>query len=184
MKKLTYPKMPAKLLRKGAVPAALVAALSAPASIIALEKVEGNILYVYEDTLASNIPTYCAGRTDWTAVPGTRLASDFCKVVNKITFLEYGYEMLACTNWGNLTPSRIVGLTLFGINVGPKSACGSQAVRALNAARDQREILAACRLIAYKPSGAPNWSFSDGKYVPGLFTRRKVEYRFCLGDNV
>ena len=46
------------------VPAALAAVLTAGSSIALLEKLEGNILYVYADTLARGIPTYCAGKTD------------------------------------------------------------------------------------------------------------------------
>jgi len=117
-----------------------------------LERWEGNILIVYADKLANNIPTYCAGRTDWRAPVGAKLTSDQCAAVNKATLLEYGYAVLACTQWQYLTPTRLVSLTIFAINVGAPGACGSQAVRLINAG----QIAAGCRAIAYTPSGLAN----------------------------
>ena len=49
---------------------------------------------------------------------------------------------------------------MFAINVGVSSACNSQAFKAINAGN----IKTGCRLIAYKPSGAPNWSYAGGKF--------------------
>lgn len=176
MKPIQTPKIPLELARKGVIPAAFIAALTGTTAIDTLEQVEGNILKVYADKLASGIPTYCAGRTDWTAKVGTRLTSDFCKEVNKITMLEYGFAVLACANWNYLDADRLIGLTLFAINIGKDGACGSQAMVNINRGR----VFEGCRMIAYKPSGAPNWSYSDGKFVPGLHNRRKVELGFCV----
>lgn len=63
--KTTAPNMPASLVRKGAIPAVLVAALTGPLATTTLERWEGNVLRVYADNIAAGIPTYCAGRTDW-----------------------------------------------------------------------------------------------------------------------
>ena len=95
--------MPLGLLRKGVIPAALLAALTSPLSYMTLERLEGNILEVHRDQLTHGIPTYCAGRTDSTAKPGTPLSSDQCLQVNKITLLEYGYAILGCVNWDHLS---------------------------------------------------------------------------------
>lgn len=172
------PRMPASLLRKGAVPVVLLAALAGPLATTTLERWEGNVLRVYDDNLAGGIPTYCAGRTDWQAPVGTRLTSDDCKNVNKTTLLEFGYAVLGCTTWTHLTPTRLVALTIFAINVGKDGACGSHAVKNINAGR----ISEGCDLIARTPSGAPNWSFADGKYVQGLQNRRQAERALCLED--
>jgi GH24 family phage-related lysozyme (muramidase) len=174
------PSMPGKLMRRGVVPAFLVAALSSPLAYNSLSQLEGNILHVYKDKLANDIPTYCAGRTDWKAPIGAKLTSDQCTEVNKTTLLEYGYEVLACTEWKYLTPSRVVALTLFAINIGKGAACGSGAVREIN----RGNIMQGCSLIAYKPNGSPNWSYADGVYVPGLWKRRKVEATLCTKDVV
>lgn len=71
---------------------------------------------------------------------------------------------------------RIVALTLFAINVGKDAACGSAAFSAINAGR----ITAGCNLLAMKPNGEPNWSYSGGKYVEGLQKRRQAERAHCL----
>ena len=163
------------LAKKGAIPVALLAALSSPLAYQTLERFEGNVLYVYADKLANNIPTYCAGRTDWNAKIGDRLTSDQCKEVNKATILEYGFAMSECVNWDYLSAKRLIGLTMFAINVGKKGACGSQAVKQINVGN----VLAGCDLIAQTPSGAPNWSYADGVYVQGLQNRRQAERALC-----
>lgn len=168
-------RMPDGLVRKGAIPAALLAALTSPLAFTTLERLEGNILEVYRDKLAGGIPTFCAGRTDWKAKPGTKLTSDQCQEVNKTTLLEYGYTILGCVNWDYLTARRLIGLTMFAINVGKQAACSSQAVRQINAGN----VLAGCDLIARTPSGAPNWSYANGVYVQGLQNRRQAERALC-----
>lgn len=172
----SLPKMPANLTRKGAIPAALLAALSSPLAYTTLEQLEGNVTTVYADKLANNIPTYCAGRTDWSAPVGAKLTSDDCKAVNKVTLLEYGYAVLGCVNWDYLTPQRLIGLTMFAVNVGKDGACGSQAVRHINAGN----LRAGCDLIARTPDGRPNWSYADGVFVQGLQNRRQAERALCL----
>ena len=167
--------VPAAVLRKGAVPAALLAALTSPLAYATLERWEGNVLQVYADHLAGGLPTYCAGRTDPAAIVGTRLTGDQCQQVNKATLLEYGYAVLGCVSWEQLTTRRLVALTIFAINVGQQGACGSQAVRQINAGN----VLAGCDLIARTPSGAPNWSTAGGVYLQGLQNRRQAERVLC-----
>lgn len=170
------PSMPAALVRKGAIPTALLAALTSPLAYSTLERWEGNIKQVYADKLAGNLPTYCAGRTDRAAVVGTKLTDDQCREVNKATLLEYGYAVLACVSWDYLTARRLIGLTMFAVNVGKEGACGSAAVRAINAGR----IAEGCNLLARKPNGEPNWSYASGVYVQGLQNRRQAERALCL----
>lgn len=172
------PSVPAAVLRKGVIPAALVAALGSGFAVVTLEQFEGNVTAVYADKLAGGLPTYCAGRTDWKAPVGTRLTSDTCKEVNKITVLEYGYAVLACTTWDNLSGYRLVALTMFAINVGKQGACGSRAVRLINAG----QIVEGCRAIAYTPDGRPSWSYAGGKFVQGLHNRRQAEAVLCVKD--
>lgn len=158
------------------VPAALAAVLTAGSSLMLLEQLEGNILHVYADPLARGIPTYCAGKTDWKAPVGKTFTSDQCKEVNKTTLLEYGTAVLGCTKWTQLTPDRLLALTLFAINVGKASACGSQSVIHINSGN----ITVGCSLIATKPNGTPNWSYADGVYIQSLQNRRKIESKLCL----
>lgn len=170
------PGMPASLVRKGTIPAALLAALSSPLAYTTLERWEGNIKQVYADQLAGGLPTYCAGRTNPAAVVGTKLTDDQCRQVNKVTLLEYGYAVLGCVNWDYLTAKRLIGLTMFAINVGKQGACGSQAVQNINVGRVEQ----GCNLIARTPTGAPNWSSAGGVFVQGLQNRRQAERKLCL----
>lgn len=170
------PRIPAAVARKGAIPAVLLAALASPTAYVTLERLEGNVLQVYEDKLAHGIPTFCAGRTDWSAKPGTKLTSDQCTAVNKVTILEYGYAVLGCVDWNYLTPGRLIGLTMFAINVGKGAACGSQAFAQINLGN----VMAGCNLLARRPNGLPNWSNAAGVFVQGLQNRRQAERAMCL----
>lgn len=176
MKPILAPLMSPALLRKGVIPVALMAAITGPAAINTLSHWEGDIHRVYADHLAGGLPTFCAGRTDWSAKVGTTLTSDFCREVNKTTLLEYGYAVLECANWNNLTPNRVTALTIFAVNVGKDGACSSQAMKQINAGN----IKAGCNLLAYRPDGSPNWSMAGGKFVQGLHNRRKAERALCL----
>lgn len=178
MKMPGAPSIPASLARKGAIPAALLAALTSPLAYTTLERMEGNILRVYADHLAGGVPTYCAGRTDWKAKVGEKLTDDQCREVNKVTLLEYGYAILGCVSWDYLTASRLIGLIMFAVNVGKEGACGSQAVRNINAGK----VMQGCDLIARTPDGRPNWSSAGGKYVQGLQNRRQAERKLCRDD--
>ena len=171
------PSMPATLLRKGAMPAALLAALTSPVAYHHLERWEGNVLHVYADNLANGLPTWCAGRTGRDAVVGTKLTADDCRQVNKTTLLEYGYTVLGCANWDHLTASRLQALTLFAINVGKAGACNSRAVQLIN----MGQIEAGCNALARAPDGRPVWSYANGVYVQGLQNRRQAERTGCLG---
>ena len=158
------------------VPAALVAALTSGGSVAMLERLEGNVLHVYADSLANGLPTRCAGDTNHSMPVGTKLTADDCREINKLTMIKYGSSVLACTKWEHLNGDRLVGLTLFAINVGSSSACNSQAFKAINAGRIQE----GCDLLATKPNGQPNWSFASGRYVQGLQNRRQAERKLCL----
>lgn len=154
--------------------------LGGAAVTTALERWEGNILRVYADELAGGLPTRCAGDTNHNMPVGTRLTSDQCREINKWTLIKYGTAVAWCTEWKYLTQSRFDALTLFAVNVGVNGACGSQAVRNINAG----QISYGCRLIAYKPNGEPNWSYAGGKFYQGLHNRRKFEYAWCIKDVV
>ena len=110
------------VVNKSTVPAVFLAALTSASTLGLLAQLEGNILHVYPDKLAGGIPTYCAGKTDWKIPLGTTFTSDQCAEVNKTTLLEYGFSVLECTRWTNLTPNRLVALTMYSINVGKSAA--------------------------------------------------------------
>lgn len=178
MKPIKMPKISPGLARKGAIPAAFLAALTGPLALGMLVRWEGDVHKVYADHLAGGVATWCAGQTQGPrpGPVGTVLTSDFCAEVNKVTLLEYGYAALECANWDHLSPNRLVALTIFAVNVGKEGACKSQAMVNINRGR----IVEGCTLMAYKPTGAPNWSIAGGKFVQGLHNRRKAEMALCL----
>ncbi|UNY40199.1 endolysin [Pseudomonas phage vB_PcuM_ KLEP17-4] len=158
------------------VPLALVAALTGGGSIAALERLEGNVLGVYADELAGGLPTRCAGDTNHNMPVGTKLTADDCREINKLTMLKYGAAVLACTRWEHLNGDRLVGLTLFAINVGKNGACNSQSFKAINAGR----VTDGCNLLSTRPDGKPNWSYIRDRYIQGLQDRRLAERKLCL----
>lgn len=162
-------------IRGKIVPTVLAAALTSPIAYTTLDRWEGNVLKVYADMLANGRPTRCAGDTNHDMPVGTKLTDDQCREINKLTLIEYGTAVLECTNWEMLDADRLVGLTIFAINVGKRGACGSQAVKAINAGR----VAEGCNLIARKPDGSPNWSNAGGRYVQGLQNRRQAERALC-----
>lgn len=172
-------KTSARLARKGAIPVALTAALTGPLALHTLEQLEGNIKAVYADKLAGGIPTYCAGRTDWNAAVGDKLTDDQCRQVNKATLIEYGFAVLGCVEWSYLSASRLIGLTMFAVNVGKEAACNSRAVRLVNAG----QITDGCNALATGPDGKPAWSYAGGVYVQGLQNRRQAEKTLCLKES-
>lgn len=176
--KTDKPQAPKSVLRKGAIPAALVAALGSGFAVTTLTQFEGNVNAVYHDKLAGGLPTYCAGRTDWEAPVGAKITTDDCKQVNFVTIWEYGYAVLACTTWDRLSGYRLIALTMFAINVGKQGACGSRAVRLIN----DGWIKDGCKALAWGPAGQPVWAFAGGVYVQGLHNRRKAEAALCARD--
>lgn len=178
---MNAPRIPASLARKGAIPTALLAALTSPLAYTTLERMEGNILRVYADNLAGGVLTWCAGQTQGPAPgpAGTKLTDDQCREVNKLTLLEYGYAILGCVEWDYLSASRLISLTMFAVNVGKEGACGSRAVRLINAG----QVLAGCDALARGPDGKPAWSYADGKYVQGLQNRRQGERKLCREES-
>lgn len=176
--KTDKPSIPSAVIRKGAIPVALTAALGSGFAVATLTQFEGNINSVYADKLAGGIPTYCAGRTDWKAPVGATITADDCRAVNLVTIWEYGYAVLACTKWDNLSGYRLIALTMFAINVGKAGACGSRAVTLIN----DGWIEDGCRAMAFGPSGQPVWAYAGGVFVPGLHDRRQAEAALCVRD--
>ena len=169
---------PRTTARTGIASAAAAAVLTSAFAVGQLERLEGNVLRVYPDRLANNLPTYCAGMTDRAAPVGTQLTSDTCRAVNGATLIEYGAAVLRCLKWDNVSGYRLIAITLFAINVGKDGACGSRAVRLLNAGR----IAEGCRALAFGPDGRPAWSYAGGVFVQGLLNRRIAEADICTKE--
>lgn len=133
---------------------------------------------VYADKLARNIPTACKGITNAVSpipvIVGEYWSAERCDEVGKMVLEKSQLKLADCLT-GYVTQNAFDALSSFGHNVGMYAACSSSAVGLINAG----ELLEGCRRIAFTQDGSPNWSYADGKYVPGLFSRRKDESSLC-----
>lgn len=151
-------------------------ALASFAVLSGMKALEKQVLEVYPDHLARGLPTFCSGRTDWSAKIGKKFTQAECDAIDAQTAEEYGRGILACTKHENLTQDVFDALTLFAVNVGVQGACGSRAVRLIN----QGLIKDGCNALLYGPNGQMVWVYADGKFVRGLANRRAFEVNWCL----
>lgn len=131
-------------------------------------KLEGSVPTPYEDIVG--VLTVCEGHTGRDIVKGKVYTPAECKV-----FLERDLKVVReginkCVNVP-LTPYQYDAFTLFAYNVGVGGFCNSTTVaQPLN----RGDYKAAC-------DGLLKWSYAGGKYVQGLYNRRKYEREICLG---
>lgn len=139
-----------------------------------------NQLTVYADKLAYGIATVCKGHTgkDLSGVilkVGTPYTSEECERIDRFNAVKYSSAILYCVKV-DMTQAMLDSLSLFAVNVGISGACGSRAVRLINAGRAGD----GCRAIATNQYGQPAWSMAGGRYVQGLQNRRLYERDWCL----
>jgi len=135
---------------------------------------------VYPDKLARNLPTVCRGITKYTSpepvILGDYWSPEKCLEVEQIVVSEGQIELAKCIGVF-VTQPIFDAFSDFGHNVGIANACVSVAMGLLNAGR----VAEACEAIAHKvPGQRPNWSYVDGKFIPGLYNRRLDERKKCL----
>lgn len=146
-----------------------------------LIKWEGRENVVYADKIAGGLPTVCSGITKYTSpypvIVGEYWPNSKCDAVEKYVIENIQKELAKCIE-RELPQGVFDGLTSHAVNNGYPKTCGSQTVKTINSGGD---LKAACDLIAVKPNGQPNWSFSYGKYIQGLQNRRQAErHDLCL----
>lgn len=138
-------------------------------------------LYVYEDKLASNTLTVCAGLTNAVSpkklVKGDKWTQRECNENEALALSKLQENLAIC--FTKLPPQSVFdAATSHAWNFGTSKTCYSQAMKHWN----QGNYKLGCRLIAFDYEGNPNWSFSDGKFVKGLHNRRLDEMNLCLKD--
>lgn len=146
-----------------------------------LIKWEGRENVVYADKIAGGLPTVCSGITKYTSpypvIVGEHWNNAKCDAVEKIVVERIQTELAKCI--ARPIPQGVFdALSSHAFNNGYPKTCDSQTVKSIN---NGGSLKAACDLIAFKPNGEPNWSFSYGKFIQGLHNRRKAErYDLCL----
>ena len=147
-----------------------------------LERWEGVEYVVYADKLAGGLPTVCSGITKHTSpypvVLGERWSKEKCKEAEHHIAVEIQRELAKCITNPSTPQSVFDALSSHAWNVGWPRTCKSQAVKMIN----QGKLKEGCDLLAFTPSGDPNWSHAGGRFVQGLHNRRKSERELCLKD--
>lgn len=157
--------------------------LGSPFLMDFLGKWEGRGQYVvYADKLAGGLPTVCKGITKWTSpypvVVGQRWSPEKCAEVEMKVTVETQRKLAQCVTNFAVRQNTFDALTSFAHNVGVNAACGSRAVRLINAG----DIRAGCDAIAHSATGKPVWSYVGTTFVRGLYNRRLAERELCLKD--
>lgn len=125
------------------------------------------------------VPTVCMGYTGTGIVMGKRYTKEECTRFLRTELIQHSNGVLNCIT-KPLKQHEHDAFTLMAYNVGVGGFCKSGTAKAFNAGDTKK----ACDLIAFKPSGAPNWSYVLGRFVRGLFNRRLFERDMCLGEKV
>lgn len=135
---------------------------------------------VYADRLAKGLPTVgCYGITkhvtDEPVIVGDVWSKERCERVLGEAMKNPQYGLLNCISY-KMSQNTFDAMSSFAWNVGITGACGSRAAALI----DQGRLVEGCNAISRTPDGKPNWSNAGGKFVQGLYNRRKAETALCL----
>lgn len=150
----------ANRLQKGSAAAAMAVAL--------VGSFEGLRQNAYPDPATQGKPwTICYGSTNGVK-PGDHKTVEQCKALLSLELQKYAKGIEGCVTVP-LPDARFVALTSFAYNVGIKAACGSSAVKLINAGKTAE----GCEALL-------KWDKAAGIRFPGLTRRRQKERAFCL----
>jgi len=146
-----------------------------------MERWEGFEYVVYADKIAGGLPTVCSGITKHTSpypvILGERWSKEKCESATQKIVLEIQGELAKCVTQ-NVDQSVWDSLSDHGWHFGVRRTCNSQTVSEIN----KGNIKKGCDLLAYKPSGEPNWSYAGNTFYQGLHNRAKARRDLCLKD--
>ena len=142
---------------------AWLAGVVAAVTISTVSLLEGRSNDPYQDIVG--VWTVCDGETN---VEMRRYTDAECNAMLRRSLVKYGDGILGCITVP-ISQNQHAAFTSFAYNVGVPAFCKSTVVKKLNAG----DYVGAC-------NGMLAWSYAGGKYVQGLYNRRKVEQRLCL----
>lgn len=129
---------------------------------------EGMDQKVYADKLAYGVPTVCNGHTGPDVRLGDVWTKEQCDAILVKNVEKHGKWLLSCVAVA-LNQNEYDAYTSWAFNVGVGAACGSTAIRLLNAGKRAE----ACDQLL-------RWDRAGGRQVRGLTNRRKAENALCL----
>jgi lysozyme len=144
----------------------LVGAACAATLFNCVPKFEGVILRGYRDPIG--IVTACAGHTK-TAVLGRAYTVEECDKLLVEDLVAHAEGVKECIK-PQLTTYQLAASVSFAFNVGVSQFCSSTMAKKFNAG----DMKGACAELS-------RWVHADGKELPGLVARRKVERDMCEG---
>lgn len=136
-------------------------------------------LTVYADKLANGIPTVCHGMTRHVTktpiIVGETWTEEKCLEEEGRAIEKVQHQVVKCLQF--LPPEDMWNMiSSHAWNFGAPTTCKSGFLRELNAGNWEK----GCERIATHADGRPAWSYSNGKFYPGLQNRRQDEYKICL----
>lgn len=143
----------------------LIGAPAVALVLVNVPKFEGTVLRGYRDPIG--IVTACTGHTK-TAVLGRPYTSQECETLLMQDLVAHAEPVVSCV--GLLPTGQMAAAVSFAFNVGNGAFCRSTFARKLRA-RDPT----ACDELS-------RWVMADGRTLPGLVERRKVERAMCRGE--
>lgn len=138
-----------------------------------------NMLLVAIKPIPTDPWTICFGHTRG-VYEGMRATPEQCYRWLEQDLNEAAAFVLECIDWP-LTPNQFGAFTSGTANIGPRLVCGSTLQRRANLG----DIEGACRELTHalnSDGGRRGWSFSAGKFYPGLRARRFDERAICWPD--
>lgn len=130
---------------------------------------EGLRLVAYRDPVG--VPTVCYGETRGVEM-GDRHTEAECDAMLIEALEDFEQGIRRCIEpWSDLPVKTRVALVSWAYNVGVGAACGSTAVRRINAG----QYRAGCDAVTW-------WDKAGGRTLPGLVNRRAAEHALCVED--
>jgi lysozyme len=128
---------------------------------------EGNVTHTYADV--NGVATVCAGETGHDVTWGMQFTMQQCLArLDKRLAVEWS-KFEPCIQ-RPITINQAAALSSWEWNVGVTAACGSSLMRKLNAGEPPAVWCA--ELL--------RWTYSGGRQLKGLVTRRQGEYAICV----
>ena len=119
--------------------------------------------------------TVCYGHTGRDIDPYKIYTREECNVFLSKDITKHMNRVQSCIT-REPTIGQLTAFTSHDFNTG--GWCGSRSNREFNAGRDT----SSCTAISTSADGSPAWSYVKGKFVQGLFYRRKREEETCMSD--
>lgn len=155
------------------VTAALVAGgVSIPSAFVAVFHTvpsEGYRDKVYADPVG--LPTVCIGHMDRKLKLGQKFSEEECIQMFAQDWVKHQKELDKVVRVPYKSEWQRGALVDFTFNVGIANVQSSTLLKLLN----MSEHDAACDQLS-------RWVYANGKKLPGLVTRREVDYKYCMGE--